>query len=429
MIQRSLSQFASRLPFFYGFVMMPVAMMLQIGTSSGQSFAIAAFTPALRESLQMSDSRLSFAYMLGTFLAAFPLFLVGPASDRFGLKPVTLVAVIALSCVCILAAHVNGFGTLLLVFFLLRFLGQGSLTLLSSNAIAMWFRSRIGRVSAVMSIGTALAFAWIPGWISDAIDQFGWRQTYEWIGILTAVCLVPIVSLFFINRPEDIDQQVDGFSSQPNDQTKEQNSPQPDSFTLPEALRTRSFYILATTSAVWAMAGTAVVFYLYVICQDRGFSRQVGSDLFKTFGLSMLVAQLLGGVLGDFLPLNRLLGIGTVALCAGLGLICMGQSVTAFHGFAALFGGGQGLLVAVGAVVWVRYYGRAHLGSIRGTMWCCTVAGSGCGPLLMGVSRDQTGDFHTAILAFFVLLGVLSVTAWWATPPNKIDQPKFGLDQ
>jgi hypothetical protein len=40
--------------------------------------------------------------------------------------------------------------------------------------------------------------------------------------------------------------------------------------------------------------------------------------------------------------------------------------------------------------MWVRYYGREHLGSIRGATWCCTVA----------------------------VMSPLAILVWWATPPE-----------
>jgi sugar phosphate permease len=411
---------AARLPFFYGYVMIPVAMFVQIATSPGQTFAISAFTPSLRESLGMSDSLLSLAYMLGTVGAAIPLSFVGPLSDRYGLKGVTFVAVVALSAACYFASQVTGFFTLLAAFFLLRFLGQGSLSLLSSNVIAMWFRTRMGRVSAVMSIGTAIAFAWIPELISDWIAAIGWRATYRGIAVVLVISMLPMIVLFFRDRPEDVGQRVDGLPDPPTNQQSdvvELNKINARSLTMQEVLRTRAFYILAATNTVWAMAGTGILFYLFTLCEDRGFETSVPANLFKTFGISMLAMQLTGGVLADFLPLNKLLGIGTLMMCIGFGLISFGQTESALHGFAGLFGGGQGLLLAVGAVIWVRYYGRTHLGSIRGSTWCLTVAGSGCGPLLMGLTRDYTGGFGAAIAAFFAATCVLAVSAWWATPP------------
>lgn len=411
---------AARLPFFYGYVMIPVAMFVQIATSPGQTFAISAFTPSLRESLGISDSLLSLAYMLGTVGAAIPLSFVGPLSDRYGLKGITFVAVAALSAACYIASQVTGFFTLLAAFFLLRFLGQGSLSLLSSNTIAMWFRTRMGRVSAVMSIGTAIAFAWIPGLISDWIAAIGWRETYRGIAVVLVIAMLPMIILFFRDRPEDVGQSVDGLpeptTNQPFDRLAK-NKTHARSLTMREVLRTCAFYILAVTNTVWAMAGTGILFYLFTLCEDRGFETNVAANLFKTFGLSMLAMQLTGGVLADFLPLNKLLGTGTLMMCLGFGLISFGQTEAALHGFAGLFGGGQGLLLAVSAVIWVRYYGRTHLGSIRGSTWCLTVAGSGCGPLLMGLTRDYTGGFGAAIVAFFAAMCVLAVAAWWATPP------------
>ena len=409
---------APRLPFFYGYVMIPVAMLVQIATSPGQTFAISAFTPYLREGLQLSDSQLSLAYMLGTFFAAFPLALVGPLSDRLGLRGVTLTAVAALATACYLASTVADFYTLLFVFFLLRFLGQGSLSLLSGNAISMWFRTRIGRVTAAMSIGTAVAFAWIPEWINDSIAAIGWRATYQVMAVIVAATMLPIVAFLFCNQPEDVGQNVDGLEGGVQDEARHSNHDAVKSLTMQQASRCRSFYILAASNTVWAMAGTGIVFYLFTLCEDLGFQTTVPANLFKTFGLTMLAAQLLGGVMADFLSLHRLLTVGMAMLSTGLGLVCWGHTELALHGFAGVFGAGQGLLLAVGNVIWVRYFGRAHLGTIRGTVWCCTVAGSGCGPLIMGIARDQRGSFGPALYAFFTMMTVVALFAWWATPPT-----------
>lgn len=417
MFERYSNSLAARLPFFYGYVMIPVAMLLQVATSPGQTFAFSAFTPSFRESFAMSDSQLTLAYMLGTFLAAFPLWVIGPLSDRFGLRGLSLAAIAGVAGTCLLASAASGWWALLLVFFLLRFLGQGTLSLLGSNAISMWFRSRVGRAAAVISIGTSIAFAWVPGLISDSIAAMGWRATYQAMAGIVASLGLPLVYLFFRNRPEDLGQVVDGRlrASGP--------APEPDSpttevaFTAVEARRTRAFWIIALASTAWAMIGTGVVFYLFTICEQRGFEASLPSALFKTFGLSMLVAQLGGGVLADFLRLNRMFGCGIVMLFGGVLALLAGESALALHAFSFLYGAGQGLLLAVTVVVWVRYYGRPHLGAIRGSVWSATVAGSGCGPLLMGLSQDYTGGFTTAITGFACLLGLLSIVAWFATQP------------
>lgn len=424
--QNARHTFASALPFFYGYVMMMVAMLVQICTSPGQTFAFSAFTQPLTESLNLSDSRLAFAYMLGTLAAAFPLSAVGPLSDRFGIRNVTLIAVVALAGACFVAANVTGFYSLLLAFFLLRFLGQGALSLLSGNAISMWFRSKIGRVSAIMSIGTGLAFAWIPTLLSQSIEDTGWRETYRFIGWLTLGVMIPVIWILFCNRPEDLGQRVDATTPDETDDnsgkqpsTPNQNTSPSDGLTLRAALRDRSYYILGSCNIVWAMTGTGVVFYLYKVCAEHGHDPAVGSAVLKTFGLAMLTMQLLGGIVADFLRPNRLLACGMLMLLSALTLITLFHGIFAFHGYALLFGGGQGLLLSVGSVVWVRYYGREHLGVIRGTVWCLTVAGSGCGPLIMGVCNDLTGSFGDALAAFAWIMLPVTIVAPLALPPAK----------
>ena len=426
-LPRNLRQtFASALPFFYGYVMMLVAMLVQICTSPGQTFAFSAFTQPLTESLTLSDSRLAFAYMLGTLAAAFPLFAVGPLSDRFGIRHVTLVCVAALAAACFVAANATGFYSLLLSFFLLRFLGQGALSLLSGNAISMWFRSKIGRVSAIMSIGTGLAFAWVPSLLSQSIEDVGWRDTYRYTGWLTLAVMIPVIWLLFCNKPEDVDQRVDaadpdrnGVSPSDQPQASGPSRSPSDGLTLRAALRNRSYYILGGCNIVWAMTGTGVVFYLYKVCAEHGHDPTVGSAVLRTFGLAMLTMQLLGGIVADFLRLNRLLAFGMLMLLSALTLITVFHNVLALHGYAVLFGGGQGLLLSVGSVVWVRYYGRERLGVIRGTVWCLTVAGSGCGPLIMGVCNDLTGSFGDALAAFAWIMLPVTIVAPLALPPPK----------
>ncbi len=84
--------------------MVLVALMAQICSSPGQTFAISAFTPALQESLHLTSSKLSAAYMLGTFFAAFPLFVIGPLADRFGLRWTTFLVALGLAGACVVLA-------------------------------------------------------------------------------------------------------------------------------------------------------------------------------------------------------------------------------------------------------------------------------------------------------------------------------------
>lgn len=447
--------------------MIPIAMLGQICTAPGQTFAISAFTPSLRESLGLSDAQLAAAYMLGTFAAAFPLLLVGPLADRIGNRATMLGSVVGLTLACWYTSLVGGVVSLFFAFLLLRFLGQGALSLLSQNTAAMWFHSKLGRVSAGMSVGMAGAFAMIPGGLIATIEVLGWRATYRLLGVIVAVVMLPLLLLVYRNHPRDVGQHPDGvipLDEREQHRQLEQADGRADnhlaaqqdtgaagaksselessasesleresseigrrpvdmvslpSMPFPEAIRHASYWIVAISMACWALTGTGAVFYLLDISALAGVSADDSAKAFVTIAGCMLVSQLIGGPLADRLPLNLLLGVAVSLLAVGMGRLLTLGGVSDLHWFAGFFGAGQGLALVVGATVWVRYFGPEHLGKIRGTAWSIAVAGSGAGPFVLGWVRDQTGSFYAGIATFTIALACLAGLSIFAVDPDK----------
>jgi MFS family permease len=445
----------ARLPFFYGYVVAGVAVLTMVCSSPGQTFAISAFTPVFQSELGLSPSQLAAAYMLGTFLAAFPLSTVGPLADRYGLRVVTVAVACGLGLACVIVGIASSFASLAFGFFLVRFLGQGAITLLSSNMVSMWFRDQLGRVNAAMSVGSAIAFAWVPVLMIEAIDQIGWRLSYACMGGVVVVSLVPVLILLFVNRPEELGLLPDGHKlpvpklplpklpspSQLNSNSRDGAArgsatvgPKPvaeeskqsvktpaDEPTLgfSEAIQHRAFWILATSLGLWAMTGTGVIFYSLPIFEELGLAKGEIKQLFSYFSVSMLSLQVLGGFAADRWRAAPLLTIAFCILTAGTVLIPFTESVWQLRGFGLLFGAGQGLALAVSSTMWVRYYGRLHLGRIRGAAWCTTVAGSGCGPFLLGLSKDYYGAYMPGIWIFAGVLALVTPLILLATPPGQ----------
>jgi MFS-type transporter involved in bile tolerance (Atg22 family) len=113
------------------------------------------------------------------------------------------------------------------------------------------------------------------------------------------------------------------------------------------------------------------------------------------------------------------LAVGSMLFIAG-GVWALSQatSVPVAQLYAVLIGIGQGLFAAVNNTVWVRYYGRAHLGRIRGTVAMAMVAGSSAGPFIMGATHDLTGSYQFSLLLFIAILLLLAGASLWATAPR-----------
>ena len=80
---------------------------------------------------------------------------------------------------------------------------------------------------------------------------------------------------------------------------------------------------------------------------------------------------------------------------------------------------GSSLALAVSETVWVRYYGRQHLGKIRGITYAIGVAASGLGPFLMGLSFDFMNSFEQVIWVCAILSVLLAFLGLFATPPRR----------
>ena len=79
--------------------------------------------------------------------------------------------------------------------------------------------------------------------------------------------------------------------------------------------------------------------------------------------------------------------------------------------------------MTVSAVVWAKYFGRRHLGSITGVASLVGVAGSALGPMPMGIARDLFGSYHLTLTVAAALPLVLSIVALFARRPSRHGTP------
>lgn len=117
-----------------------------------------------------------------------------------------------------------------------------------------------------------------------------------------------------------------------------------------------------------------------------------------------------GGALGVFLTM--------VAL--GVALVADSLFLMFFSNF--IFGVGQVFNSAVRNVIWSSYYGRAHIGSIRGTAFLVQMIFGAAGPPLAGILRDATGDYTLAWTFSLVPMALGTILIFYTRPPK----PRLG---
>jgi OFA family oxalate/formate antiporter-like MFS transporter len=399
---------------FYGWAMLPLSMLVMIATCPGQTFGITYFNAKFRTAFDLSQTQLSATYLVATVIASLALPYLGGLSDRYGLKRSIIMAVSALALTCALASQVQGVVTLFIMFTLLRMIGPGMMSLLANNTLATWFDRRLGMVSGMMQVAMACAIATVPMGIVYLINTFGWRGAYIALAAILGVGLVPLLLFFYRESPAAFGQLPDG-ARRHNDEQFELATWGLD---VQQAMQHRAYWILLMATAMWALIGTGLIFHLDAIFQGYGLGIQQSTRAIGYMAAAMATMQILGGLLADRIPL-RWLVVNAVGLIGVSCAMLATQDLRLLSASYITYGLGQGLMTIIAGTSWARYFGRAHLGKIRGTSLTAAIAGSSLGPLVMGISTDYLGGFAPSLWIFAGFAGIISIAGFWATPPVK----------
>ena len=403
---------------YYGWVMLPLSMATLIASSPGQTFGVSVFNEPIRVSLGLSYGQLATAYMLGTLLGAIPIGYLGRQADRHGLRRSLLVVITLFSAACVFLSFVQGWGTLVIAFCLLRALGPGALGLLSGNTLAFWFERRLGMVEGIRQVGMALAMATVPALNLWLVSRWGWRGAYEILGIGIWLLLFPLIFFLFRNTPADVGQRVDGIAPvERRDPSHGDKSGEFWGLTLSETLQTWAFWIAAVGTSLFGLIHTAVFFCLVPILQERGLTAADAAATLTVFAVCLALMQLIGGMLADWVRAAYLMCAGLLGLGAGTLALLLADTPTSAALAGALFGISQGTYFGATQPLWARYFGRRHLGKIRGVLMTMIVGSSSLGPLIAGLTRDWTGGFDISLIAFAVTPLPVAALSLLAAPP------------
>lgn len=466
-------------PLFYGWIMLAVTTLTTMATSPGQSFVVGAFSEAIRADLDISLQQFAGAYMIATFLASLPLTLVGRLGDRFGTRVMmgSVATLLGLACAFIgLSTHListmdasetlvmyASLAVLTCAFFLLRFLGQGALGLVSSHTLAMWFERRLGFAEAIRHLGMPLGLAVLPVAIVTAIEVIGWRSTYALLGLLVWLIVLPLVFLVHVNTPEDLGQNIDADPT-PRPHSKEDHtnieldapsigdagdthdhtarSPKPRAtdtalhqFTLKQAMRTPAYWIVTASMVLSAAVGTAFVFHAQPMMADLALApERTAAGVLATLGLVSLITSLPFGALVDRIMPRHLLAITGLLLAAACTLYALAttNADTTILGFKSpqilahcayfMLALSQGLLFLLASPIFARYYGRTHHGAIRGSLTTFMVIGTSAGPFVFAAARDITSNFAPIYLTsgiVAILFAILATRLHQPKPPSQ----------
>lgn len=299
----------------------------------------------------------------------------------------------------VVASRANSFAPMMMAFVMLGTGLGASCYVPAAMVLSNWFTANRGR-----ALGIAMAGEPVGGMVMNlvagyAILWFGWRVGYLIVAVPVFLIVVPLALLIIRAHPpvaviSDADATphvLDGFE-------------------MSEALRSRSFWLIALAETCGGFYVTAVFVHLAAYVIGIGYSATTAAWAVSTvLGLGA-IGQPLMGMVGD-----RTTGRTALALTygiTGLGLIVV---LGARHGallvaFISVFGFMLTAPVTLLPMVMLDSLGRKRFSSLVGIMGFFWALGLSCGPLVAGELFDLSGSYQISfeVCAAAAFLGALA---------------------
>ena len=415
--------------------MLPVLVLLALCSTPGQTAGLAPFYDYLIQTLGLTRQQVANAYMFGTLCSGCVIPLGGRLIDRFGARKIALLAGGLMSTVLLALSFVDRMANaipatiaplaasmlvLIPLFALLRFSGQGLMTLCGQTTVGHWFNRRRGLAVGVNGVIMALVGSSAPMLIDLLMGPSGdWRFAWRMLALVITPSIMLIVAVFWRNTPEDCGLLPDGLPPESAD-SKHRSGDLLSGWTRREAIATRAFWNVALSSALLGLIITSFAFHLVDIGTAVGLSRTRALAFFIPFSITATSVGLMAGVVVDRITARPL--VITMNVLLGLAMLVLTRFSPGFWFYAGALtlGAATGLAGPMGIATYPRFFGRRHLGAINGAQWTCAVVASAIGPSLFVALSRAPGDYDIALLALLpvpVTLALLATTLRTPTRP------------
>jgi sugar phosphate permease len=385
--------------FFYGWVIVAVALLMNTASSPMNAAVFSFFVTPMRDDLGWSFAALSWGFTLRLAVAGVSGPVLGVMLDRFGPRILGAIAGLIAGVSVLALALVESVWAFYALFALSGLTGFGAPMgqLMTTVPVAKWFQLNRGRAMAIAGIGLPLGTAAILPVVALIIDEFGWRTAWAMLGGFVILMTVPLCLIFMRKDPESVGMHPDGnpraleeFAAAQVKAGKASVATTED-WTGRQALRSRAFWLVLISTASMSLVLPGTVVYRVSYWEDVGLSTGEIALATSLDPLTVSVTALLVGFVAEKVH-ARYIGLvgGLIVASSMLWMIFARDNIWFMVAYSVTWGIGMGFNITVSNIIWPNYFGRRHLGTIRGLIFPVAIGASAASAPLFAVMLDAT---------------------------------------
>jgi sugar phosphate permease len=404
-----------RTPFYYGWLILGITSLATFCATGVSQVVLGGIQVYITDDTGWDPSTLSYAATAGTWCSGLIAPLIGRLADRYGPRWLMPVGLLIAGVCYLMLSGVSAVWQFYLAYVVVRAVSNSVLIgLVPRTAAVNFFRRRRNIALAMVSTFRPIAGAInIQLFALIALTQT-WREVFRYLGIFGFALIIPVI-LLMRRRPEDIGLLPDGAGASPATQPSPggRGSPVPipspeTSWTVREATRTRTYWLIVATACVGTLASSSVGFSMVpYLVEGAGLSVAAAAGVLS-FGTVLSIANVGWGVLSDHFTPRRCLMVTMVGSGALLGYLTMVDSLTEALVFALVWGVFSGAVGSMENMMLAQYYGRESYGSLLGMLAPFQTAALGLGPSLSSMLRSFSGSYD---MQYFVMVAAYFASA------------------
>lgn len=352
------------------------------------------------------------AFLVVTGLAA-PL--TGMLIDRWGPRVVYPMGVVLLASSCLLSSRLNQLWQFQVVVGLLAGMGVSMLGMVpASMLISRWFRNRMSTAMGVAYAGFGTGTIVVVPLAQRSIELFGWRDTYQSMGMATLVALPLLLLLPWRKMVEIGPRPAPGRRPEAG----AGSGKAADGSLLRHALRTRAYWQIVVLFSFTSLNTFSVITQVVPFWVQSGLSPLEAAAAFGTAGMLSIFGIMTAGWAGDRFGYRATVTVTFVSTFLGIASLIVFSFTRApwlVVAFIVCFGLAQGARGPIVSSLAASHFGGPGFATIYGTMFAWMSVAGAVGTFIAGFLYDFTGGYRAGFV-FSMTCVLVAVSPFWVRP-------------
>jgi MFS family permease len=392
---------------FYGWwVLVALAAMRVVASGVGHNVLGLLVLP-LEEEFGAKRATVSLMVTSGNIAVATTAILGGWLMDRFGARRIMLWSLMVAASGYIMLSQAQALWQVILIFTIPLGVAYNWAVLNSGAPILNnWFERQKARALSLLNVGHGSGALLLP-LMALAISELGWRTAVV-AGGMTLLAFGLVAVAVVRDTPEEMGLTPDG--DPPREPVSGVASPASAAgATLKQAVRTPFFWTIGLGTGCMLFVNLSLVIHLVPLMEWKGESEGLGAGLLSFQLVLTVPIVLVTAWAADRFGGTRVLTGMMLLTSLGVVVLFTAESLLLYVPAMALLAFGGSNWPVLWAVLG-HAYGRRHYNSIRMAIYTILIAGMSGGPVLAGLSFDETQSYSLWLQILMVVgsLGVLS---------------------